>query len=189
MNALAYALLSMLVRKPCTGYELKELLEVFWQAKHSQIYPLLTKLQKDGLLTFERIEQSSKPDKKVYSITEKGLKVLKEWMFRPANPAVIRDEFLIKVYALWLVDRQSAKVMFEERRATYQSKIRYREEQIQIMKQEFGDGVLDHTSRVFGRYLLFQRKLRQEEEEVSWCDWVMDILDKTNKTNQTNKTI
>ena len=179
MNALAYALLSMLVRKSCTGYELKELLEVFWQAKHSQIYPLLANLEGEGLLTYERVEQSSKPDKKVYSITEKGRQVLKDWISSPASPPVIRDEFLIKVYAIWLVDKQIAKQMFDERKETYRQKVLYRKEEIKLMEQEFGDTVWDISSRVFGRYLLFKRKLQQEEDEIVWCEWVMTLLDKT----------
>ncbi|MGE5704989.1 MAG: PadR family transcriptional regulator, partial [Clostridia bacterium] len=41
----------MLSRKPCSGYELAQYLEVFWQAKHSQIYPLLSKLEQEEMLT------------------------------------------------------------------------------------------------------------------------------------------
>ena len=50
MIGLAYALLGMLARKPCSGYELMKLLKLFWQAQHSQIYPLLAKLEKEGLV-------------------------------------------------------------------------------------------------------------------------------------------
>lgn len=52
MNSLGYTLLSMLVRKPCSGYELKGYLELFWQAHHSQIYPLLNKLEKLGYVVY-----------------------------------------------------------------------------------------------------------------------------------------
>src|SRR6476469_3268741 len=80
MNSLGYAILSTLGRKPCSGYQLVGYLEVLWPAKHSQIYPLLTKMEKSGFLEFEHIEQQGKPDKKVYSITEKGRSVLKKWV-------------------------------------------------------------------------------------------------------------
>ena len=47
MNTLGYAILSTLVRKPCSGYELMQHLEVIWPAKHSQIYPLLSETGKE----------------------------------------------------------------------------------------------------------------------------------------------
>ncbi|WAH37594.1 PadR family transcriptional regulator [Alicyclobacillus dauci] len=177
MNSLAYALLSMLVRKPCSGYELKHLLEVFWQAKHSQIYPLLTKLQQDSLLTYELVEQSGKPNKKIYSITDKGLAVLQEWISCKSALPVIRDEFLIKVYAIWLVDTQSAKRMFEERISLFRKQVNYRLNEIRGMEEEHRNGIPDISSRSFGRYILFQRKLRQEQEEIEWCEWVLALLE------------
>ncbi|GAA4719898.1 PadR family transcriptional regulator [Brevibacillus fulvus] len=179
MNSLAYALLSMLVRKPCSGYELKQLLEVFWQAKHSQIYPLLQKLEQDGLLTYELVGQSGKPDKKIYTLTDKGLSILKEWIAQSPAVPVIRDEFLVKVYAIWLTDIATAKKLFDERMRAINEKIAYREEELRKMRDTFGDSIEDIACTHFGRYILYQRRLRQEREEIEWCKWVMNLLEKS----------
>jgi PadR family transcriptional regulator, regulatory protein AphA len=176
MNTLGYALLGMLVRKPCTGYELTQLLEVFWQAKHSQIYPLLTKLEQEEYLTFVYVEQTGKPDKKIYSITDKGKSLLQQWIANSPAAPVIRDEFLIKAYSIGLTDSQTANKLFEERIDIHQKKIEYRKAEIEKMKQEFGDETEIVTSSHFGRYILFQRKLHLEEEEIKWCRWVMALL-------------
>jgi PadR family transcriptional regulator, regulatory protein AphA len=178
MNSLGYALLGMLARKPCSGYELKQLLEVFWQAKHSQIYPLLTKLEQEGFLTYVQVAQTGKPDKKIYSLTEKGLKLLQQWV--PESPAepVMRDEFLTKAYSIWLTDAGTAKRLFQERIAAYEEKVSSREAEIKKMEQEHGKDIENSTSRHFGRYILFQRALRQYKEEVEWCHWVMSLLEK-----------
>jgi PadR family transcriptional regulator AphA len=186
MNALGYALLSMLVRKPCSGYELTQMLEVFWQAKHSQIYPLLTKLEQEGLVTFEHVEQTGKPDKKIYSITDKGISLLTEWIARTSSPPVIRDEFLAKVYSIGLTDKETAVRLFLERITVYEEKITYRKNEIKKMKEEHGDTIEDITSKHFGRYLLFQRKLRQEEEEIVWCRWALNLLEKSYHRSQKN---
>lgn len=179
MNALGYALLSMLVRKPRSGYELKQLLEVFWQAKHSQIYPLLTKLQQEELVTSELVGQCGKPDKKNYAITEKGLSVLKEWIPHPPAIPVSRDEFLIKVNAIGLTDIPTAKALFEERIAFVNKKVAYREQEIKSMEQTLGEDVKDISSKSFGRYLLFHRKLRENREEIEWCRWALSLLDRS----------
>src|SRR5947209_1196915 len=83
INTLSYGLLSLLTQKPCTGYDLMGKINLFWPAGHGQIYPLLAKLEQDGLITFERVEQTEKPDKKVYTLTDKGGDALKMWLTSP----------------------------------------------------------------------------------------------------------
>jgi DNA-binding PadR family transcriptional regulator len=177
MNALGYALLSMLMRKPCSGYELTQLLEVFWQAKHSQVYPLLTKLEQDGLVTFVHVQQTGKPDKKIYSITDKGKALLTQWVSKPSAPPVIRDEFLVRAYAIGLTDANTAKRLFHERIFSFEEKVAFRKVEIERMQKEHGSELEQITCRHFGRYLLFQRKLKLEEEEIAWCHWVLGLLD------------
>ena len=54
MNTLGFAILSALGRQPCSGYQLTKYLEEgSWPAKHSQIYPLLTKMEQNGLLVYK----------------------------------------------------------------------------------------------------------------------------------------
>ncbi|MFC5651314.1 PadR family transcriptional regulator [Paenibacillus solisilvae] len=177
MNALSYALLSMLNRKPFSGYDLKKLMELFWQAKHSQIYPLLTKLEKDELLTFELISQSGKPDKKIYSITDKGVAALKKWIVdEPAAIPVMRDEFLVKLYAIGLADPETARRIFEERLIAKKVTIARLQKEINLMEAQKDDSLTDITNKQFGRYLLYKRKLRLEEEEIEWVHWAISLL-------------
>lgn len=52
--SLKHALLGVLDVLPMTGSELKQFLDVstgwMWSARHSQIYPLLARLEKEGLI-------------------------------------------------------------------------------------------------------------------------------------------
>ncbi len=56
METLKYAILGLLMKKDMTGYELtKEFnsaLFEFWNASHSQIYPKLKALTKEGLIEY-----------------------------------------------------------------------------------------------------------------------------------------
>ena len=58
METLKYAILGLLMKKDMTGYELtKEFnsaLFEFWNASHSQIYPKLKALTKEGLIISSR---------------------------------------------------------------------------------------------------------------------------------------
>ncbi len=176
LNSLAYAILSMIARTPVSGYELQKRMDLFWQVKHSQIYPLLAKLVQEELVTFELIGQSGKPDKKIYSITDKGTTLLQDFIAQhlPATP-LNRDEFLIKIYAIHLTNIETAKRLFAERLAIFEEKVAYRLDVMEQIRQAFG-GIPPFTSAEFGRYIMFERKLRLEQDEIAWCTWVKGLL-------------
>ncbi len=176
MNSLSYALLSLLVRKPCSGYELRMLLDVLWPAKHSQIYPLLTKLKEKEWVTFEQVQQKGRPDKKIYSITDSGKDVLKDWLQTEPEPPIQRDEFLIKAYAIWLTDERKGKKLIVERLERYKSLLSKHESVLKEMEEEFGGDLRKKTSPQFGRFILFKRRLRMDMEEIDWCEWVLELL-------------
>ncbi|MGG3888040.1 PadR family transcriptional regulator [Metabacillus fastidiosus] len=179
MNSLGYAILSALGRKPCSGYELADYLDTVWPAKHSQIYPLLTKMEKKGLVYYEHVEQVGKPDKKIFSITDKGRDVLEKWVLTTPTDPTVRDEFLIKIYSVWVSDKESAKRLVQDRIFKLQKKMTFREKNIAEMEKKYGQNGFDIMSKHFGRYVLFNRKLKLEKEEMSWCKWVLGLIDKT----------
>ena len=71
---LKYALLGFLNYDNKTGYELKQTMDRstnhFWHAKQSQIYQTLKKLESDGLVVSHPEHQESRPDRRVYAITD-----------------------------------------------------------------------------------------------------------------------
>jgi PadR family transcriptional regulator, regulatory protein AphA len=183
MNTLGYAILSALGRQPCSGYQLAKYLEVLWPAKHSQIYPLLTKMEQNGLLVFKYVEQIGRPGKKVFSITEKGKETLDEWVVESPTDPIIRDEFLIKMYSVWLTDENSAKKLVQDRISILERKVKSREKKIAKMEKEQESKGLENISKEFGRYILFNRRNLLDKEEISWCNWVLNLVKKQTSEN------
>jgi PadR family transcriptional regulator, regulatory protein AphA len=75
--------LGYLSLREATGYEIKKDFEEgmfchFMEASYGSIYPALSQLALEGLVTVREEEQSGKPDKKVYAITEVGVSALKK---------------------------------------------------------------------------------------------------------------
>lgn len=73
--------LGVLSAGEATGYEIKKEIEEglfshFIEASFGSIYPALTQLAGEGLVTVRAEEQTGKPDKKVYSITSAGRQAL-----------------------------------------------------------------------------------------------------------------
>ena len=85
-----------------SGYEIKKAIEEgmfshFIEASFGSIYPALTQLAGEGLVTVRAEEQTGKPDKKVYAITENGRVALaKSIAVLPARDKY-KSEFLFQM--------------------------------------------------------------------------------------------
>jgi DNA-binding PadR family transcriptional regulator len=85
-----------------SGYEIKKDIEEglfshFIDASYGSIYPALTQLAGEGLVTVRAEEQTGKPDKKVYAITEAGRAALaKSIAVLPARDKY-KSEFLFQM--------------------------------------------------------------------------------------------
>src|SRR5260370_25608572 len=106
--ALGDAILVLLTERPMTGYELAKTFDTsigfFWRADHQQIYRELTRLRDRGHIQGREVVQSGKPNKLVYTLTTEGRAALRQWAARPSSPASIKDDLLVRLYALDCVD-------------------------------------------------------------------------------------
>ncbi|MFD2614279.1 PadR family transcriptional regulator [Paenibacillus gansuensis] len=180
MNILSYGLLGLLAREPRSGYDLTQYIKPFWPAKHSQIYPLLGKMEHDGYLTFDLIRQSDKPDKKIYTITSKGIEELKRWIDEPTSDPVNRDEMMLKAYSIWLTDPEKAIRLFEEREKMHAERAVYYESLLVKLKED-DQGEQRYLSPgvpTFSRYILLTKALTDSKNAVEWCQWVLSMLKK-----------
>jgi PadR family transcriptional regulator AphA len=86
---------------PLSGYDIKRLfdhmLAAMWGAAHSQIYKELRRMEELGWVDMRREEQDARPDRKVYSMTDKGRVALHKWQAQPPDVFQMRDELLLKV--------------------------------------------------------------------------------------------
>lgn len=173
MNTLSYILLCMLVRKPCTGYELKQYLQIFWQAHHSQIYTLLAKLEREGYVSFYE-EQTSTP-KKIYSLTELGKNTVEKWIMEEAPDPINRDEFLGKIYVISMMQPETVSRLFNERKRQYTKKIELNQKKIiEIELLKNNPDKKDEWHNSLGRYLIIKRSYQLSLDEITWCDWAKE---------------
>ncbi|MDM5277493.1 DUF4180 domain-containing protein [Paenibacillus taichungensis] len=99
--SIQYALLGLLSWRSATGYELKKIIEesstMYWSGNNNQIYKSLVQLLDEGLVTNEIQHQESTPSKKIYSITEKGLASLREWVLSEPETPEFKNTFLVQL--------------------------------------------------------------------------------------------
>jgi PadR family transcriptional regulator, regulatory protein AphA len=102
-NPADFPVLGVLHRGPAHGYdlcrELRERLGEIWTLRSSHVYALLAGLEKDGFVCHERVDQETRPAKKVFSMTDEGRELFLDWVRSPVrNVRDIRLEFLAKLY-------------------------------------------------------------------------------------------
>ncbi|MGW7361344.1 PadR family transcriptional regulator [Streptomyces sp. NPDC054802] len=95
-------LLALLTRGPAHGYELKQDLEqllgaAYPQPNVGQIYVTLGRLEKSGLIDGEDVEQSGRPNKRTYRLTDAGREAVQAWFEETTDEPRVRDEFFMKL--------------------------------------------------------------------------------------------
>lgn len=94
--------LGILSLSEASGYEIKKdveegLFSHFIEASFGSIYPALTQLAAEGYVTGREEEQTGKPDKKVYAITEAGKNALAKAISVSPAKDKYKSEFLFQM--------------------------------------------------------------------------------------------
>ena len=99
-----YALLGFLSLRQAHGYELHrqlaEELDQIWHISLSQTYNILARLESQGAITGEMLEQQKLPARRQFNLTAVGRARFNEWLYRPTGCSVhaIRLEFTTRLY-------------------------------------------------------------------------------------------
>lgn len=102
--SLKHGILGLLTYGSMTGYELmkvfNESLTFFWNAQTSQIYRELDTIEKKGWVNSKYIVQEDKPNKKLFTISDKGKEELVRWVDKHSAKDMmkIRDSMTMRVF-------------------------------------------------------------------------------------------
>ena len=178
-SALGYALLGLLARRPQTGYQLAQAMRrpigYFWTASHSQIYPELARLEADRLVRHRVVAGPGPRDTKRYSITAAGKQSLAAWATTPAPPEATRDEFLLRLYSVWLAKPGDARALVVAEREKHEAALA----DYQRLSDELeGRGPARPDSPSFYDRASVRRGAAFESHVVAWCTWLLDELDR-----------
>jgi len=100
-----YAVLGALLPGPAHGYELKRRLSSglgpIWHIAQSQLYSVLSRLEREGLVEGHLEPQGARPPRRVFSLTPAGEHAFWDWATSPVRHArEVRIELLAKLYFL-----------------------------------------------------------------------------------------
>ena len=191
MTTLGYAILGLLSREDLSGYDLTQRMAgrvgYFWSARHSQIYPELARLEDGGYVTHSVVEQTERPDKKVYKITAEGLDDLRAWVTQPPVPRPIRDEFTLKAYSVWLADKEEAARLYREEGLRHEEQLAHYEELRAWMQGAWRESLTSTDSPEFATYATLRRGIGYEKEYAVWCRWMADSIERREPSEERKK--
>jgi PadR family transcriptional regulator AphA len=175
MMSLEYAVLGFLNYQPLSGYDLKKMFDVsvqhFWPADQSQIYRTLTRLIEQGWAEMEIIEQTDRPDRKVYHITATGREALLNWLAGEAPVAANRTASLIQVFfAAQLADEQVLAIF--ERAAERVRSLLARYAEVPRQLQTLGETVQSPREQFFWQ-LTLESGVRTMQARLAWIEDVI----------------
>lgn len=120
--------LGILNFEDATGYEIRKMsidgkYSHFVDASYGSIYPALTKLETEGLVTCREETQPGKPARKIYSIAAAGREELIKALQEPPSPDVFRSEFLMIAISAEMLPREAVTRAIDTHREQLQQEL------------------------------------------------------------------
>ena len=179
--ALRHAVLAALRDGQASGYELAKRFDVsvanFWSSTPQQLYRELERLENAGMLHARVVRQRRRPDKRVFTVTDAGRDELRKFTKQPAKPAALRDDLLVKLYAIDFGDQaaviEALTTRLERARAKLALYDRLRDDLLAGRNEE---ELLRDAGRI-GPYLTLMGGRMYEQQNIRWCTRVLTILD------------
>ena len=165
--SLRHALLGALADSPRSGYGLfkhfDQSLGYTWPAGHSQIYPELSRLLKDGL-----IEQAGTGPRnsRTYALTEAGLAEIRRWLRETEPDRRVRNDAALRTFFLWLLEPDEAMSHLERERTYWGERL----DELQTLRLDpVGVTRKDRAFR-----LALEGGIGVAEARLEWLDWAIE---------------
>ncbi len=159
-----------LSERPAAGLDLARRFErsigFFWHATHQQIYRVLARMEADGWVDREFVEQRDRPTKKVYAVSDRGRRVLAEWLATSTPMEPLRSELAVKMRGASRGERDAVLAVVRDNLSDHRTRLAHYEQL----------AARDHPTpgRLEGQeldtYLVLRGGIRLEEFWVSWLE-------------------
>ena len=179
--SLPHAILGLINYTPLTGYDLKTAfnasINMFWNASLPQIYRTLHQMEKNEWVLSSIEQQEGKPNRKIYKITDKGKKELREWLGGPLEIYQTKDQMMIKVFFGNKMDHNDLINQIKDLR---EQKIKFLEKSGNEFKRTADQYAikLDAKDDTHFWLLTLDYGRRKAKMIVEWCDAALKILEK-----------
>ncbi|MCC0099884.1 PadR family transcriptional regulator [Streptomyces flavotricini] len=178
--ALRHAVLAALLDEELSGYQLAKAFDLgvanFWHALPQQLYAELTRLEKDGLIAGREVVQDTRPNKRLFTVTDAGLAELDQFTAAATRPSSIRDDLIVMVQAADHVDTATLVAQLTERAAFARAKVDLFAGLLRTMRGDRSEEEFLRCGERIGPYLTCLRGLAFERGNRDWCERTIAVL-------------
>lgn len=185
--ALRHAVLAALLDGEYSGYQLAKMFDIgvanFWHALPQQLYAELTKLEKEGLVRGREVVQETRPNKRLFQVTDAGRTELEKFAATAPKPSFIRDDLLVKVQTADRVGTAPVIEQLEERASAAEAKIELLGKLLRQLRGDMDEEEYLLQGERIGGYLTCLRGLAFEQEHRDWCIRIAAVLKERQSTH------
>ncbi|WP_114907248.1 PadR family transcriptional regulator [Ornithinimicrobium murale] len=171
--ALRYAILGLLLDRPSSGYDLAgrfaDVIGAYaWDAKHSQIYPELRRLDQEGLV--EVVDRGARR-RTTYRCTGEGLTALRAWlMAAPTSTGGVKNEHALRLFLLGVLEPEEALEVLRQTEAGARGKVQDLEAEFAALQERTGSA----SGGPLG--LTVQLGIHSFRATAQWARWASEQL-------------
>ena len=168
-----YAILGLISFGEMSGYDLKRFADrsihyFFWSPAASQVYSELRRLKSMGFVTECKVEQQTRPDKRLYRITQSGREELQRWLDHPdVDQDVRKSKLLLKLF----LGRDTSLEVIANQLLARLSQMEDRLAQYEHIERE----IKDQDDWLYP-YLVLQSGLVHTRAEIEWIGGALEVL-------------
>jgi PadR family transcriptional regulator AphA len=182
--SIRYVLLGVLMNRPLHGYKLKThtYRNIFsgLGVRDGQLYPMLHKMESEGLLRKQIEDQPGSPSRHVYHITDKGREEFLEWLNSPEGEEVSfkfdfvrKDIFYLKCKFIEHLDKETAVEKIERQISVVRKTL--------VFFKKFRDNLLENnTNPLRVKFADYITKL--QEARLEWLEELLQEVMKYHKS-------
>ena len=170
-----FAILGLLTLKPMSGYDLKmfvdEAIRFFWNLSYGTIYPMLKRMENEGLVLRKNVSRENRPERSVFRLTGKGRRVLSKWHEGDVELPQVNDEILLRLFVGHDVPAEKNIELVNRYRDKLRDRIRHYEsiepESLEEAR-ESRHGLLSHATLRCG--------ILTTRARIRWCQETLEML-------------
>ncbi|MET0961421.1 MAG: PadR family transcriptional regulator [Noviherbaspirillum sp.] len=173
--SIQHALLTSLLEKPSTGYDLAQRFDksmgYFWHASHQQIYRELGRMADAGWIVASDDNEAGKRRRRLYQVLAPGRAELARWVSQPETEGDASRALLVKLRAEAVIgphglDRELQRLMAEHR-----SRL---DIYLGIEQRDFAGREMSTAQRL--QHAVLRAGIVAEQSWLAWAEEVLPLL-------------
>ena len=194
-------MLAVLTAEPMTGYDMVKHFDssvaFLWNAPHSQIYPELRRMEELGFVDAEVVPRGQRAEKRIYSISNKGVEELRRWLEEPLPSQVDRNPYRLKAAYFEWASLDAARRHLREHGRRYERYLQEWEQmaedidkrRVPLLQRRLDRSAEDERDAIVAfKVFAFKGEIARARAEIAWAQEGLNLIDEIERQREERRT-